>query len=64
LVDSTVALYRDFGAADAVDSILARVTVGIGNMTMDCLARAVRSTTFTERELELNYGTSEPAQLK
>ena len=57
LVDSTVALYRDFGAADAVDSILARVTVGIGNMTMDCLARAFQSTTITQRELELNYGT-------
>jgi hypothetical protein len=50
-------LYHDFGAADAMDSVFARVTVGIGNMTMDCQARAARSNSLLQRELGLNFAT-------
>jgi hypothetical protein len=57
LVESAAALYHDFGAADAMGSILARVTVGLGNMTMDCLARAMRCDSLATRQVELTFAT-------
>lgn len=55
---SSVALYQDFQAADPVDSILARLMVGISDMSMDALSRAMRTNQFDVRELELKSATN------
>jgi hypothetical protein len=57
MADSSVALYQDFQAADPVDSIIARLMVGLSNMTMDALARAGRTKYLEERELEIKNAT-------
>jgi hypothetical protein len=57
IAPSSAALYQDFQAADPVDSILARLMVGISNMSMDALSRATRTDRFDVRELELKSAT-------
>ena len=56
-LESTIALYLQFDATDAIETLLARIMVGMGNMTMDCLARSVVADTVVGRELELSYAT-------
>ena len=53
-----MALYQDFQAADPVESILARLMVGISDMSMDALSRAMRTNQFDVRELELKSATN------
>src|SRR5262249_18838272 len=57
LVQSVLALYVDFRAADPIDSILARVMCGLSSMTMENLLRARLSQFIPERELELKSAT-------
>jgi hypothetical protein len=54
---SSAALYQDFQAEDPVDSILARLMVGISGMSMDALSRGMRTDLFDVRELELKKAT-------
>jgi hypothetical protein len=53
LVESAEALYRDFQAADPIDSILATLMCGISSMTMDAVSRGRRSQTLEQRDMEL-----------
>jgi len=57
LVESAQALYHDFRATEAIDSILATLMCGISSMTMDALSRGLRSQTLEQREMELKSAT-------
>lgn len=57
LAESAEALYRDFRAADPIDSILAMLMCGISSMTMDAILRGKRCQTLEQREMELKSAT-------
>jgi len=57
LIQLPRALYTQFDAADAVESILARQIVGLNMMVMDCLQRASSADSLIQREIELKYAT-------
>jgi hypothetical protein len=50
-----VDLYASLRPKDAIDSILARLTVGLTNLTMDCVDRAGISGTKPARDVNLRY---------
>jgi hypothetical protein len=57
LIQLPRALYTQFDAADAVESVLARQAAGLNMMVMDCLQRASNTDSLIQRELELKYAT-------
>lgn len=53
VLDGAHALYRDFQIADSIDSVLATLICVLNSTTMDAAARAKRSPTLEQREMEL-----------
>ena len=55
LMKGAHSLYHSLAPTDPIESIIVRQIVGLNNLTMDCIDRAMRSSSPAARDVDLRY---------